>query len=364
MAIPAKNEAALIVPCLKALATQSLPADEIVLVVNNTSDDTIDLARAMADRLSSRLHIVNVDLPPSQENAGFVRGIAMTRAQALAGSRGMILTTDADSVVPANWVERNASWLEAGYDAVCGRAIIDPIDERNLPGHLVADDAAETRYGRILDEIDHWADPRHWNPWPRHREASGASIAVRAAVYTAVGGLPPLSSSEDRAFVARLEQRDCKIRYDPALRVLVSGRSVGRAEGGMAATIARRLIEQDEWADNRLERPLAAFRRAVLRRQARAVWQRAEQDVAPLAAHLQMAASTVATALKAAWFGSAWADLELSSPALTRVPILMKDLPALIAEAQPLLVEVRREAQTGRFEGGRQLLDYAGLRIE
>lgn len=346
------------------MAKQSLPADEIVLVVNNTSDNTIDLAHAMAHRLSSRLHIFSVDLPPTQANAGFVRGIAMARAQSLVGPQGVILTTDADSTVAANWLERNVFWLKAGYDAVCGRAIIDPADERKLPAHLVADDAAETRYGRILDELDHWVDPRAWNPWPRHREASGASIAVRAAVYAAVGGLPPLSSSEDRAFVARLEQRDCKVRYDPALRIRVSGRTVGRAEGGMAATIARRLIEQDEWAEDRLERPLAALRRAVLRRHARAMWQRAERDVAPLAAHLQMASSTVTTALKAAWFGSAWADLELRSPALRRPPILMKDLPALIAETQPLLVEVRREAQAGRFETGRQLPDYAGVRIE
>jgi len=232
------------------------------------------------------------------------------------------------------------AWLRGGHDAVCGMAMIDPIDEAGLPSHLIADDLAEQAYGTILDEIDDLVDPRPWDPWPRLSHRSGASIAVRAAVFAAVGGLPPVAHSEDRGFIARLERRDCKIRHDPALTVVVSGRRLGRAAGGMAETIARRVVEQDIWADDRLEMPQAALLRSQLRRQARTVWS-GHRDSRPLAASLMLPQAELAAAMLRPWFGDAWAALEASSPVLERRPVAMAQLTALIVEAEPILVRLR-----------------------
>ena len=48
----------------------------------------------------------------------------------------------------------------------------------------------------LLDFVPH-------DPWPRHSDHTGASLAVRGDVYAAVGGIPPLPFREDIGFVAR-----------------------------------------------------------------------------------------------------------------------------------------------------------------
>ena len=344
VAIPATNEASLIGACLTSLAQQSEPADEILLLVNNTTDRTAEIARSLMPSLKSRLHVHEITVTPEFANAGAMRRMAMDKAAVLAGPQGVILTTDADGQLPFDWVARNLAWLRAGYDAVCGRAAIDPADEKLIPAHLLEDDWAETHYTVLLDELDHWVDPRPWDPWPRHTHRSGASIAVRSAVYTVVGGLPNVSHSEDRGFVARLEQRDCKIRHDTEITVTVSGRHSGRASGGMAEAIARRIIKQDEWADDRLEMPQAALRRAELRSFTRAVWQSPAQGLPSLANALMLPPAQLEGFMRSPWFGAAWGNIESASPALRRVPIAMAALRDAIAEAEPILRRLRQSA--------------------
>ncbi|MCB8883656.1 glycosyltransferase family 2 protein [Acidisoma cellulosilytica] len=335
VAIPAKDEADLIGACLCALAHQSELADDIVLLVNNATDRTAEIARSFGST-GGRLHVKEVTLSPAQANAGTARRLAMEYAADIAGSQGAILTTDADGRVPEDWVARNLGWLRSGYDAVCGMAAIDPADEALIPAHLIDDDLNETKYKALLDEIDHWIDPRIWDSWPRHTHRSGASIAVRSAVYAAVGGVPHVSQSEDREFIAKLEGRDCKIRHDNGIIVTVSGRRLGRAPGGMAETIARRIIQQDKWADDRLEAPQAALRRAQLRRAARDVWT-LPSDCRSLASALRLPVSQIQAFMLSPWFGAAWAEIEAASPVLRRKPIAMASLPHAIREAAPIL---------------------------
>jgi hypothetical protein len=341
VAIPAKDEAALIGGCLRALAHQSELADDIVLLVNNSTDETAEIARSFKRSIGSRLHVSEVTLSSDQANAGTARRLAVETAHEIAGSQGIILMTDADGQVPKSWVARNLKWLRAGYDAVCGMARIDSADEALIPEHLIHDDLAEAKYAALLDEINHWIDPRSGDPWPRHTHQSGASIAVRSAVYTAVGGLPLVSHSEDRGFVARLRGRDCKIRHDSGIVVTVSGRRLGRAAGGMAEAIARRIIQQDQWADDRLELPQAALRRAQLRRAARTVWS-SHVDCRSLALALGLPISQVQTLMRSPWFGTAWVEIEAVSPILRREPIAMASLKDGIREAEPILFLLRQ----------------------
>jgi len=340
VAIPVRDEEDQIGACIAALARQSEALDDILLFLNNTVDRSATIARSMAAAFGCRLHVVEIAWPASEASAGLARKAAMDHAAELAGPQGAILTTDADGRVPPHWVARNLSHLRAGYDAVCGMAEIDPRDEAAIAPHLLADDLAETRYTTLLDEIAHVVDPCPWDPWPRHTQRSGASIAIRTAVYAAIGGVPAVRHGEDRALIEKLEDRDCKIRHDPAISVTVSGRQVGRAEGGMAATIARRMIAQDIWADDRLEAPQAALRRVRLRREARGVWS-GKFDGRFLAASLQMPEAEVERVLRSPWFGAAWSAMTKASPVLRRRPIAMRQLGAACLEAERLLDDLR-----------------------
>jgi hypothetical protein len=340
VAIPVRDEEDHIAGCLAALLGQSEPPQHIVLLINNTTDRTAAIARATVAGAPSALHIIERNLTGAEANAGVARRLAMDAAAEVVGHRGALLTTDADGRAPPHWVAANLAWLRAGMDAVCGMAAIDPVDEVAIPAHLIADDAVETRYTELLDEIDSLIDPRPYDPWPRHTHRSGASIAVGAAVYRAVGGVPRVPHGEDRALIAALEGRDCKIRHDRGLEVVVSGRVVGRAEGGMAATIARRMLVQDRWADDRLESPEAAMRRARLGPKARLIWV-GSHGGGSLAKALGLSTGALTAMMRGPWFGAAWAVIEAAAPSLRRTPIAMTELAAGVRAAERLLAKLR-----------------------
>jgi hypothetical protein len=52
---------------------------------------------------------------------------------------------------------------------------------------------------------------------------------------------PGTPLGEDRAFFDALRRVDARIRHVPGVRVVVSARIVGRAPGGMADTMRRRV---------------------------------------------------------------------------------------------------------------------------
>jgi hypothetical protein len=72
--------------------------------------------------------------------------------------------------------------------------------------------------------------------------AAGSTLFSACGVYKtlwAAGPGTPLG--EDRAFFDALRRVDARIRHVPGVRVVVSARIVGRAPGGMADTMRRRV---------------------------------------------------------------------------------------------------------------------------
>jgi hypothetical protein len=179
--------------------------------------------------------------------------MAMEIADTLASPDVPLLTTDADGRAAVDWLAGNLFHLRRGIGAVFGRAVIDPVEAEHIPPALHQADARECAYAAALDEIAHWIDPDCSDPWPRHTEESGASIAVSREAYRNSGGVPLVRLGEDRAFAAALRRAGARIRHAPEVTVVVSGRILGRAEGGMADTIRRRLVAPDTELDAALE---------------------------------------------------------------------------------------------------------------
>jgi hypothetical protein len=252
VAIPARNEAERIGACLAALhAQQGVGRFEIVVLANNCTDGTEALGRQWQDRLPG-LRIVSVTLPAHLAHAGEARRRAMAEAAHVSAPDGVLLTTDADTQAPPQWIASNLAAI-TGVDAVAGRAVIDPVEARLIPHHLHRMDALEQDYAALLDEIAALLTPLQHDPWPRHDEHSGASIAVRLPAYLAAGGMPKLPTGEDRAFFDALRRGGALIRHAPEVWVTVSGRLEGRAKGGMAETIRARIARAPDWLDDRLE---------------------------------------------------------------------------------------------------------------
>ncbi len=340
VAVPVKDEAERIGACLHALTTQDIAADLTVLaLVNNSSDDSAAIARGFP-----RVIVEDITLPETQASAGTARRIAMAMAAEIAGADGIVLTTDADGRVMPDWLRANLRAIDAGADAVAGRALIDPVEEALIPLALREADARECQYAALLDEIAAAIDPDPADPWPRHDEHSGASIAVTVAAFLRAGGVPDLPMGEDRALFRSLRRIDARVRHAPDARVIVSGRIEGRAKGGMADTIRRRLVCPDMFLDDRLEATRDAVQRARLRRRARLLWAEGGADFWPvlaLARDLCLPSAYVRAKLAGRRFGAVWDDLEGASPLLRRAPVPAANVHAEIALAAVMLADWR-----------------------
>jgi Glycosyl transferase family 2 len=369
IAIPAQNEADRLQQCLQALAIQEHSnTAEVVLLLNNCTDHSAALVRHLAPQLPYRLHLFETQLPPALANAGCARRLAMNHAVRLAGPDGILLTTDADGCVAPNWLSANLKAIAAGADAVAGRAVIDPHEAALIPAHLHEADARECAYAALLDTIAGLLDPDPADPLPRHDEHSGASIAVTGAAYVRAGGIPAVPLGEDREFFTALQRIDARIRHDPSVSVIVSGRTEGRASGGMAATIRRRMIAPDPTLDGRLESADRFARRLTLRHAARTLWSALAvgQDevslIAELANGLRLAPATVTSQLCAEHFGGAWAMLEALSPALVRRPVPVSDLANETARAEMLLAELLAQSSDHSARSSRSIR-YSASRL-
>lgn len=309
VAIPVRDEAERIGDCLLALDGQDGASPPgVLLLVNNTEDGTVRRVAELSPALRTPVRVVEVVFPTGQAHAGQARRSAMAEADARAPAGVPLLTTDADGRVEPGWLAANLRHLGRGVDAVFGMAVIDPVEALGIPPALHDADAREVAYAALLDEIECLLDPDPDDPWPRHTEHSGASIAVTRTAFRAVGGVPALPLGEDRAFHAALRRADARMVHARDVRVVVSGRILGRAEGGMADTIRRRLAAPDTELDDALEPVMDRVRRVRLRRAARAAFAAGQGERSS--------------------FGEGWAAMELRLP---RIRVRVADLAAEMA---------------------------------
>ncbi len=359
-AIPARDEADRIGACLEALDAQcGARLDHILLFVNNSTDHTAELARSVRLHPRTRLHVIERTLPPGQANAGMARRLAMQAATSLAGPDSVLLTTDADGLVDPDWLAANLAALRAGADVVAGWVELHPIEWGQIPNQLHEDDARECAYDALCDEIHAQLDPDPHDPLPRHTQHSGASLAVTAQAYARCGGVPAVPSGEDRALVAALRRIDARIRHAPEVHVTVSGRMVGRAPGGMADTIRRRMARPDPYLDDRLEPAADCARRAWRRGALRRLHHDPMASAADLAAQLRLPPHDLRPLLRTAAFGAAWEAVEAASPALRRRLVPVSQLAAQTAEAEAILARLRQVGRDGRCDS--QALEPEGL---
>ena len=108
--IPAFNEEKRIGHCLKSVFNQTVKPQEVIVVDNNSTDKTAEIARAMGAR---------VIIQP-------IQGVTFARNLGFDVAKGEIIArTDADTIVPSNWIEKYNDHFEEDplLDALSGPAI-------------------------------------------------------------------------------------------------------------------------------------------------------------------------------------------------------------------------------------------------
>lgn len=354
VAIPAHNEARDIIECLAALALQRDGAGapiaqgslEILIFANNCSDETAALARLASLAIPHPVRVVEEDMPEGQRNAGWARKRAMDlaaiRLAEVAPIHGLILTTDADSRVSPTWFAATLREFEKGVDCVAGYIDAIPAEYLALGDKFLTRGRLEDTYLRYIAEIVARCDPKPHDPWPNHRVSSGASLAVTAAAYAAIGGLPPRTVGEDAALTETLGRAGFKVRHSMDVSVATSCRFDGRATGGAADTMRHRHSFPDAPCDAEIEPALQATRRALCRRIARERWWGGPAGRAwPAGLAWSGEIARLFDGRRTSSFDEAWETVCESSPALQRGrPLRPSALPRQIAVAKLIVKQL------------------------
>ena len=249
--VPAKDEAETIQSTLRALAYQydlsGNPLDhrryEVLLLCNNCKDATAFLARDFGMRHPSFvLHVIEMTLAPQNANVGYARRLLMDEAcrrlLAVGRPQGIICSTDGDTYVAPTWIATTLDAVHHGADAVGGRILTSTQGRAEMPPALRTRYLCDLVYQYLSAELEATLDPVSYDPWPRHHQYFGASMAITAPMYERVGGLPCVPVYEDIELHRALIRVDARIRHTPVVRTVTSARRTGRAGCGMAATLA------------------------------------------------------------------------------------------------------------------------------
>ena len=250
--IPARNEASTLSACLDAFTVQvDLDGDsllpqcfEILLLLNNCTDDSAKAVQQWrAEHSEITLHPIERDLHPQEAHAGTARRLLMDTAwQRLENEQDescAILTTDADSIVAPDWLAQNLAALARGADAVGGFIELNEKDLAALPEQVRCCYLRDRQYAELVAQLEDRLDPQPGDPFPRHLDHFGSSLACTPKAYALAGGMPPVAPLEDEAFVDRLRRADLRLRHEPAVRVFTSARLEGRATVGLASQLRR-----------------------------------------------------------------------------------------------------------------------------
>ncbi len=206
--IPAYNESSHIGKLLASLADQvGSEAFEVVVVDNGSTDDTAAVARQSAGGLDLRV----ISEPR--------RGRGAARAAGFAAAKGeIILSTDADTAVPRNWIALRAKQLRENKTAVA------------ITGTCHIEDCRPA-----INKRFNWLQPQMMRGYRLvfgHYWLTGSNFAIWREAYEQAGGFDPVSRDLDDIDLGFRVNKIGKIAMVTDAPVVTSGR---RFQNGLIA---------------------------------------------------------------------------------------------------------------------------------
>jgi glycosyltransferase involved in cell wall biosynthesis len=219
--VPARNEEKLLPRCLISLieAKRKLPVTvrcEILVALDSSTDGSPTICEDLLQK-HGRSIVIN------EGSVGHARAAAACAAlHSYSGplEKCWLANTDADCVVPGDWLMRQIEHAGNGFEAVAGIIDVDNFSEHSP--HV-----KERFRATYLAGYE-----------GSHPHIHGANLGVRADAYVKAGGWPLLETAEDHGIWHQLRLTNAKTCSDSSLIVATSGRRVGRAPHGFAEALA------------------------------------------------------------------------------------------------------------------------------
>lgn len=205
--IPAYNEQETITACILAAVHQSVPASEIIVVSNRSTDRTVSIVRRLQEEYPAA-HILLFE-------QNLIQGLIPTRNFGLDRAQGEIIgRIDADSVLDTNWVkEVQLAFADPTISASTG-----PVTYYDMPLQrfgLRADDALR----RVMLQL---AREYHF--------VFGSNMALRATAWNTIRSEVCLDVAdelhEDIDISVHLQHNGLKVAYLSTMIAGISGRRI------------------------------------------------------------------------------------------------------------------------------------------
>jgi cellulose synthase/poly-beta-1,6-N-acetylglucosamine synthase-like glycosyltransferase len=192
------------------------------------ADRCTDATAVVAERTlgkSGRVIEVDFGCVGAARRIGTERSLTALRGAARA-DRTWIMATDADSVVPRDWIETHLRLAASGAHGVAGLVAVDSFADH----HRSVEEAFRNRYTT--------------GPAGEHPHVHGTNLGVRADAYLAAGGWRDSPSAEDHDLWNRLGSGGAPLISTIEAPVRTSGRAWGRAPDGFAGLLRSLVAEE------------------------------------------------------------------------------------------------------------------------
>jgi len=223
--VPAQNEEAGIEQCVATIRGSCEEARLrdywIVVVADSCTDDTLPRARRAVSGVGEVLEC-HVRSAGSARRLGVDAVLAHFSGKDL--SQIWLANTDADTLVPRDWIAVQLRLADCGITGVAG--IVRLEDGGSPAAHALYRATYLTR------------------PDGTHGHVHGANLALRADAYVDAGGWAHRALAEDHCLWERLKRRGWRLSSPVTSVVVTSARLIGRAAGGFADTLKAQLDVQ------------------------------------------------------------------------------------------------------------------------
>lgn len=240
--IPAYNEEDTILPCLESCIAQTVPAHEIIVVNNKSTDKTVAIVREVQS-LYPDAPIILIEQADSQ-------GITPTRNKGFDSATGDIIgRIDSDSIVEPNWVEET---IKAFMDPTVA-AITGPVIYYEFPFR---------RFGRIADDTMRKA---MFKLVRDYKFLFGSNMGLTRNAWLAVRDETCADKEdlmhEDLDLAVHIHRAGLRIMYAPNVIAGMSLRRMDDSPSDMVSYLMRfdRTYNHHGIPDRRLRVPAAAF---------------------------------------------------------------------------------------------------------